>query len=83
MKTMYKRASIQFLATALGILTAIWLSSRIESPMAWFLGGLLWGLLSIPVIHPPTFRLRAASVIGISCAAGFSNWALTHYFPGL
>jgi len=70
------------LGAGMAIFVAALLSSYLADPMAWFLGGLAWGVYGLILRRDElrTARQRLLLLLYLGSMLGFANWVISHYF---
>lgn len=63
-----------------GILGASYLQGLMQAPLAWAIGGMIWGAFSIPIVTDIKANKRAIIVVYHGALLGFLNWLLGTYF---
>jgi len=80
-KTMFRWFSWQQAAGVfIGILGAGYLERFMQAPLAWAIGGLIWGAFFSLTITDMSTRKKMAFIVYHGSLLGYMNWLLNMYF---
>lgn len=63
-----------------GTVVAGYLTRFMEEPSAYFLGGILWATIMLPVTPFRNLKQRVVFILSMGCGFGFAYWFMTTYF---
>lgn len=67
-------------APFVGILVAGYLERFMQDPLAWAIGGLIWGAFWSLIITDMSLKKKMAFIVYQGSLMGYMNWLLNTYF---